>query len=146
MPEQTSAGGLLGYQIRQQLYPGENDYFKKNPTVAGMASESGHIILNPFSALGVNRDAVARNEALRLHMRDNSATPQFDLTPEQRASFQGTAYGNDDAALRQTLAARIYSGDPSANATDQQRQWVNNYLSGIQSSQPSSPMLGINQR
>ena len=119
---------MLGYKRREQLFPGEDTYFKTNPHVAGMAAETGDVILNPYSPPGVNHDAVARNEALRLYMRDNSITPDFQVTPQQRQQFIGTAYGNDDAALKQTLAARIYSGDPSANATDEQRAYTDALL------------------
>lgn len=124
--------GLLGYQVRQNLYPGENQYFQSNPHVAGMASESGHIILNPHSPPGVNHGAVARNEALRLLMRDQGIVPSFDLTDQQRSAFQGTSYGSNDDALKQTIAGRIYSGDPSAQATQQQRNWLEVLMGGAE--------------
>lgn len=116
--------GLFGYKIRDQLHPGEDRFFKENPGVAGMAAETGDIILNPYSPKSVNRDAVARNEALRLYMRDKNIAPDFAVTDAQRAAFKGTPYENDDAALKATIAARIYSGDPSARATPEQREWV----------------------
>ena len=115
---------MLGYKKRDQLFPGEDSYFKANPHVAGMAAETGDVILNPYSPPGVNHDSVARNEAMRLYMRERGITPDFAVTPEQRQQFVGTAYGSDDAALRQTIAARIYSGDPSANATDEQKSYA----------------------
>jgi len=41
---------LLGYKIRNKLFDRENEYFKENPKVGGMASfETGDIILNPYS-------------------------------------------------------------------------------------------------
>ena len=119
---------MLGYKVRNDLFPGEQSYFQSNPHVAGMAAETGDVILNPFSPPGVNHDAVAQNEAFRLHLRENKLDPAFDVTDEQRNSFSGTAYANDDTALRATIAARIYSGDPSAKATPQQQQWVDPYL------------------
>lgn len=124
-------GGLFGYKIRQNLFPSEDTYFKTNPHVAGMAAETNDIILNPYSPSGVNHDAVARNEALRLYMRQSNVTPSFDVTDEQRNAFQGTSYGTNDDALKQTIAARIYSGDPSALATDLQRSWVNSLIGGF---------------
>lgn len=123
---------MLGYQIRPQLYQGEENYFRSNPNVAGMASESGHVILNPHSPPGVNHEAVARNEALRLYMRDRNITPSFGVTDAQRSAFSETAYGSNDDALKQTLAARIYSGDPSAQATEQQRNWLEVLMGGAE--------------
>lgn len=122
------ADPMLGYSIREQLFPGEDSYFRDNPHVAGMAAESGHVILNPYSPPTVNRDAVARNEAFRLHLQNKNVVPQFDVTDQQRQAFGGTAYGSDDNALKSTLAARIYSGDPSALATPQQQQWVQQFI------------------
>jgi len=124
--------GMFGYQVRPDLYPGEQSYFQSNPHVAGMASESGHVVLNPYSPPGVNHDAVARNEALRLLMRDRGIVPSFDLTDAQRSAFQGTAYGSNDDALKQTIAARIYSGDPSAQATETQRNWLEVLMGGAE--------------
>lgn len=115
---------MLGYKIRSDLFPGEQSYFKTNPHVAGMAAETGDVILNPFSPAGTNHNAVAQNEAMRLYMRDNALNPEFAITPQQRDQFAGTSYGSNDPALRQTIAARIYSGDPSANATDEQRLYA----------------------
>lgn len=116
---------LLGYRIRADLFPGEDSYFKENPHVGGMAAfETGDVILNPYSPPEVNRDAVAKNEAFRLYMRDRGIAPDFPISDEQRAAYGETPYGADDGALRETLAARIYSGDPSARATPEQEEWV----------------------
>lgn len=127
---QPPTSGMFGYKIREKLYPGEDEYFKTNPHVAGMASESNDVILNPYSSPDVNRDAVARNEALRLHMRERGIVPSFEVTPEQSQSFRGTAYGSNPDAMKQTIAARIYSGDPSAMATDAQRRWLDGLIGG----------------
>jgi hypothetical protein len=115
---------MFGYGVRDKLFPGEDSYFRSNPKVSGMAAETGDVILNPYAPADVNKDAVARNEAFRLLLRDKKLTPPFDVTDAQRAAFNGTAYANDDAALRSTIAARIYSGDPSAQATPEQKAWV----------------------
>lgn len=120
--------GMFGYKVREQLFPGEDSYFRGNPHVAGMAAETGDVILNPYSPPEVNRGAVAKNEALRLHLRNKNIVPGFDPTPEQRQSFAGTAYANDDNALKATIAARIYSGDPSARATPEQQDWLRQFL------------------
>lgn len=122
---------LFGYNIRNSLHLGEYQFFKSNPHVSGMASEAGDIILNPFSGQGVNYNAVAKNEAFRLLLRDKGVVPEFELTPEQKKAFAGTAYANDENALRGTIAARIYSGDPSARATSQQQDWLAKFLGGL---------------
>ena len=117
-----------GYKVRKSLYPGEDEYFKKNRKVAGMAAEDNQIVLNPY-AEGVNLDAVAKNEAARLWMRENKVTPGFLVTPEQKTSFAGTVYENDPAAMAQTILGRIVSGDPSAgNITPEQLQWANTIM------------------
>ena len=127
-----SPGGLFGYQVRPKLFDTEDLYFRQNQNVGGMASESGHILLNPYSPPNVNHDAVARNEALRLLMRDRGVVPSFDLTQQQRQSFFGTPYQFNEDALKQSIAARIYSGDPSANANDQQRNWLEVFFGGAE--------------
>jgi hypothetical protein len=121
----------FGYKMRQP-YPSEQTYFSANPSVAGMAAEDGQITLNPYSALSPQeRAAVARNEAARLWMRENNVNPNFDVTHEQFRSFQGTPYGlfSNYVPMKQTLAARVMSGDPSAGqATPEQTQFVNSML------------------
>jgi hypothetical protein len=116
--------GLLGFGVRDSLYPGEEKYFRDNPTVGGMAAETDDIILNPYSPATVNRESVAKNEAFRLHLRKNGIVPTFQLTDEQREFFKGTPYEGNDNLIRETIAARMYSGDPSANATPEQVQWL----------------------
>ena len=115
---------LFGFKVRPSLFPGEDAYFKANPHVTGMAAETNDVILNPYSGAHIDRDAVARNEAFRLHLRNKNITPVFDVTDEQRRAFAGTNYASDDNALKSTIAARVFSGDPSARATPQQMQWV----------------------
>jgi hypothetical protein len=117
-------GGMLGYGVRKELYPGEQTYFQQNPNVAGMASESGHVLLNPHSPPGINKDAVARNEAFRLLLQDKAVTPAFGVTPEQRTMFAGTPYEGNEGAMRSTIAARAYSGDPSITPTQEQRSFL----------------------
>lgn len=118
--------GVYGIGLRDQLYPGEDEYFKKNPTVTGMAADDDKIILNPYSKISdKEKEAVMLNEAARVHMRNKLApSPNYDLTPEQTEAFK--TYGNGDQnAIRQTIAARILSGDPSAlKATPAQMEYV----------------------
>ena len=113
----------LGYQVRGALHPGEADFYRQNPSVSGMAADDGMITLNPHSE-GVNKNAVVMNEAFRLFMRSKGITPEFDLTPDQQQRFAGTAYGSNPDALKQSIAARVYSGDPSAQATPEQVEFV----------------------
>lgn len=89
-----------------------------------MASKSGEIVLNPYADSSVNKDAVAQNEAFRLYLRNKKIKPKFSVTKEQRKIFAGTIYEKNEDALKATIAARIYSGDPSATATIEQRKWV----------------------
>lgn len=96
-------------------FPGELTFFKERPEVAGMATEDDKIILNPYSELTpVEKEAVARNEALRIYMKQNNISPEFDLTKAQEKMFAGTEYEKDPIAAKQSILARILSGDPSA--------------------------------
>lgn len=109
--------------LRSDLYPGEDKYFNENPDVAGMAADDGKVILNPYSTNNsVQRQAVYQNESSRLHMREHG-TPSFDLTEKQRSFLDGNSYKDaSDEDRRQTILARILSGDSSAqDATDEQR-------------------------
>ena len=111
-----------GYGVRQP-YQGEMDYFKANPTVTGMAAEDNRVILNPFSNLDPKqKQSVLLNEAARLWMRQNNIVPEFNLTEQQKKAFANTPYGDDELALKQSIVARILSGDPSAlDVTPEQR-------------------------
>ena len=117
--------GVYGIGVRDRLYPGEDEYFKTNPHVAGMAADDDKIIMNPYSTLKDNeRKAVMMNEAARVHMRNKLIeAPNYDLTPEQNEKFG--SYSKDVNDIRQTIAARILSGDPSAGQpTPAQMEYV----------------------
>jgi hypothetical protein len=117
--------GVYGIGVRDQLDPGEEEYFKANPHVTGMAADDDKIIMNPFSTLKDNeKQAVMLNEAARVHMRKKLIdAPNYDLTPEQTERFG--SYSKDPNDIRQTIAARILSGDPSAgDATPEQQEYV----------------------
>ena len=102
------------YGIRKP-YESEINFFKDRPEVGGMATEDNKIILNPFSTLSPSeRSAVAQNEAIRLYMRQNEIAPEFDLTKSQQKMFMGTEYEKDPVSAKQSILARILSGDPSA--------------------------------
>lgn len=120
---------LFGYKIRNKLFDREDKYFKENPKVAGMANfETNDIILNPYSSNRVNKEAVAKNEALRLKMNKEKFIPNIEITEDQRKFFKGTEYEGNDKAIKQTIFSRIYSGDPSAKATKKQIEAYKNYI------------------
>ena len=124
MPQQQAIPqSVYGYAVRRP-YKSEDTYFALNPNVTGMAAEDGRIVLNPYSGLKYEQQlGVAKNEAIRLFMRENKIDPQFKVTPEQMKSFEGTAYGTNEPALRQTLVSRILTNDPSAGSvTDEQKK------------------------
>ena len=113
-----------GYKVRENLFDGEHNYFWQHPDVPGMAAEDNTIIFNPYST-GVDFDAVGKNEAVRLFLRERNVQPEFDLTEEQIETFKGTPYEDDPMALKHSIIGRIISGDPSAgNVTPQQREWA----------------------
>ena len=96
-------------------YETELKFFKGSPEVAGMAAEDDKIVMNPFSSLSKKeQNAVAQNEALRIYMRQNQVNPSFDLTQAQQKMFADTEYASDPVAAKQSILARILSGDPSA--------------------------------
>jgi hypothetical protein len=131
--EPASTGKVLGYDIRQP-YESELRFFKERPEVAGMAAEDGKIVLNPFSSLSKEqKSAVALNEAYRLKMSEQGVKFGFDITPEQRKAFEGTEYAKDDDALRQTIVARVLSGDSSAKATKQQTDAAEKFKQSVSS-------------
>lgn len=119
------AEGVYGVGMREP-YESELEYFKANPHVAGMAAEDDKIILNPYSTLKPQeKESVKLNEAARVHMRRGlMEAPRYALTPEQEKAFAKYGTGNIDD-IRQTLAARILSGDPSAlTPTPEQLDYV----------------------
>lgn len=127
MPGGAASGfakGFYGVGLRPDLYPGEDTYFKENPHVAGMAADDDRIIMNPYSSLtDAEKQAVMLNEAARVHMRRNYDMPRFELTPDQMSRLGSYSKNEDD--IRQTIAARILSGDPSAGqATPDQLNYV----------------------
>ena len=116
-------------QVRNKLYPGEDKYFKENPNVGGMMTEDNKVIINPYSNLTDNeKQAVIKNEKIRLNFKKNNIVPDIDITEEQRALFKGTPYENNEDAIKQTIVARIMTGDPSANATKEQTMVANKTL------------------
>jgi len=124
----------FGYKVRGP-YQGEDEFFKKNLNVAGMAAEDGRIVLNPYSKNSPQEQKlVAKNEAIRLWMRDQKLQPKFNLTDAQKKQFEGTAYGKPGNELhaKHTIIARILTGDPSAkDATPMQKKWAKSVMKRI---------------
>tara|TARA_R110000772_G_C13002268_1_gene408363 strand:+ start:45 stop:536 length:492 start_codon:yes stop_codon:yes gene_type:complete len=126
-------GKNFGYQVRPKLYRGEIEYFKKNPNTPGYADfSSDSIVLNPFSTLPAEQlTHLVDNESIRLKMnKDQFVPPEFEITPEQKKFFKKTAYADNPVAMRQTILARIYSGDTeSMKYTPEQNKELESYLS-----------------
>lgn len=120
----------------REPFESEVKWFRSNPEVAGMASYGdGSVVLNPFSNLSESEKAkVIENEGIRLWQNQNKVKYGFDVTPEQEASFKGTAYEGKADALRETIVGRILSGDPSAGfVTPEQSmaaEWTRQIMGG----------------
>ena len=128
---------IYGYPVRAP-YPGEDTFFKGRPEVGGMAAEDGKITLNPYSKLSDDeKSSVAKNEAIRLWMRDKKPNLSFPVSPKQKQAFANTEYGGDENALKQTIVARILSGDPSALAEKGQIEVANSIMRQIEGGQKS---------
>ena len=107
---------IAGVPIREP-FKGELDYFRKNPSVAGMATEDNKVIINPFTQLSEQQKrSVAINEAARVWMRTQKEyAPDFSLTKQQEQFLDTTTYRNAPKADRlATIAARLLSNDTSA--------------------------------
>lgn len=119
---------IWGYEVRDQLFQGEDNYFRNNRNVTGMAADDGRVVLNPYANLDdTARQSVIKNEAARLYMRENQNRFKFDFDPteEQMQMFRGSPYENDHYNLRATILARALAGDPSAGTLSaRQQQWV----------------------
>lgn len=136
----------FGYPVRDP-YPSEQAFFALNPNVGGYAAEDGAIVLNEGARNNgrylSNRDlgSVSQNEAARLYMRDRGIVPDFKLTKEQEQAFQGTPYSSNPEALKQSIAARIATGDPSAGEiTKEQKSFSQRLLKQMRgNSEPVTP-------
>jgi len=109
---------IAGIPVREP-FKSELNYFRKNPSVAGMATEDNKVIINPFTALNEQqKQAVALNEAARVWMRTKKEyAPDFSLTKQQEQFLDMTTYRNASKSERMaTVAARLLSNDTSAGA------------------------------
>ena len=117
--------GLLNFGQLRPLYSGEDEYFKKNPNVSGMASfDDNRVILNPYTTLSPEQlKAVQVNEAARLYM-NQYGTPNVSLTNEQQSNIAGLgSYAQADPNVqRSTILARILSGDKTGGIPTMEQQ------------------------
>ena len=117
-------------RLQREPFPSETQFFRQNPNVSGMATEDGRIILSPISTLSEDeQSSVLINEAARLKMRELGLRPNFTLTEKQKQAFQ--FYGSPQD-VRETIVARIISGDPSAlDVTDEQKAFAESLRRGF---------------
>jgi hypothetical protein len=110
---------IYSYSERTKLYPLEEKVFKERPDVAGMAAGDNRVIINPWSPISKEmKDLVRTNETARLAMRNGYPRPDFELTPKQQEFFNtvqnGKPYSEDLQDIKETIAARVMTGDDSA--------------------------------
>ena len=105
---------------RRTLFRSEQRFFFKNPHIAGMITNDGYVVRNPYSLLTKRQqEAVMKNEKARLFMQINNIRPRFKITSLQKTLFSG--YGSIQD-IRETIVGRIISDDPSAgNITKTQK-------------------------
>lgn len=119
---------VYGYEIREPNEI-ENNFFRENKDVAGMATDDNRIILNSFSGLTPeNQRSVAENEATRLHMREKGYKFDFPVPQVMQNPFKGSIYSKPENLhhLQSTIISRGVAGDPSAGEmTPAQQIWVN---------------------
>jgi hypothetical protein len=110
----------------------EREFFLKNPGIPGYASEDGRVVMNPDTSLSPEeQQAVQQNEWARIQMRQPGMAPKFNLSAEQASTLNGLPHYDtaSDEDRRSTIAARLYSGDPSGGqATPEQQEYLSNTL------------------
>jgi len=100
--------------IVREPHASEMDFFRKNPHVGGMATRDDRVIVNPFSPLTPQeKESIVINETSRVVMKKQNFRPNFELTAQQKANLKGTSYEKNPRAARETIAARLLTGDPS---------------------------------
>jgi hypothetical protein len=111
-------------------YDSEKEFFINNRNVGGYAADDDAIVLNPYSIHSPQeKEAIAKNEALRVLLRSSEIQPSFVLTPQQMQQFQ--SYSPNPQDIQHTIFARIITGDPSAQATESQRKHAAQVFAGI---------------
>lgn len=129
-PSKSNSVKQAAPSLEREPYTSEVEFFKQNPRTAGMATEDNQVIVNPYSNLSeIERKALIKNETSRVLMRNmpSNERPSFSITPEQRSAFKN--YGSEQD-IRETIAARILSGDPSAGAATQEQMAFASSLEG----------------
>lgn len=110
----------------------ESQWFSQNPEVAGYAApvppmQDRQVVLNP-AIPDEWKPSVHANEGFRHYMYESGARPEFFVYPHQRPG----EYANDLGAARQTVVARILSGDNSlAPYTEAQRAAASRIAAGL---------------
>lgn len=117
-----------GYPVKSAKELGLDDFFKKNPQVAGMAwgggengsdpNEPRSVVHNPYNKImsdPTKRDALYKVEASR-HMMAQEPVPKFAISPKlqqwrERTFEKGDPYRDDDAMFRETVVSRALVGD-----------------------------------
>lgn len=125
----------------------ENKFFAANPKTAGMADPTtDSIVMNPNNRLSSDELAsVLWNEAGRLLMAKGGLTPSFDITPEQRKAFAG--YSDDDQMIRETIASRVMTGDPSVQSpTEEQHAFAQKLMQAVWAEYASAQVPTFEQR
>jgi len=120
-PSKSNSVKQAAPSLEREPYASEMEFFYKNPGTAGMATEDDRVIVNPYSNLSeIERNALILNETSRVFMHNmpSNERPSFLITPEQGNAFKN--YGSEQN-IRETIAARILSGDPSAGAATQEQ-------------------------
>jgi hypothetical protein len=125
----------------REPYPSELKFLKDRPDVGGMATEDNRFIINPYSPLSdEQKNAVRLNETSRLWMRnsDESERPNMRLRRSQKKAFNtmqnGRPYSQNPQDIKETIIARIISGDASAGKTTRkQRKYAERLKSKIES-------------
>jgi len=168
--EQTSRETAYGFPVKSAKELGLEGYFRKNPTVAGMAwgggengsdpNEERSVVHNPFNEFmndPAKREGLYKVEAAR-HMMASDHVPEFKITPEQQAwrekNFKkGTAYRDNDQAFRDTLISRHLVGDdaPMSNESSaatkafEQKHFQKNTVSVLSPTPPPSMNTSSNR-
>lgn len=122
---------LHGGILLRNPFPSENEFFRRTPGVTGMATEDDAVIINPDAQLSEDQiRAVEMNEAARAFMRKHGPRPIFEPTAEQAEKLSGYGTSQD---IRETIAARLFSRDPSAGAsTPEQDSFISELARAMQ--------------
>ena len=90
----------------------ERQFFDRRPEVAGYAAPDQRVVINP--GFHGNRDSIVVNEGFRQLFRQRPDLVPSDLTILPSQNF-GPEYANNPQATRESILARLLSGDPSGS-------------------------------